>query len=330
VDPQRFIADVEAKPASLRALAEALDEGTAFGWPELPRNGRVLLIGMGSSCFVGQVAALRLRRHGITAVAEIASAEQTWLPGDGTTVVAISASGRSTETLDLATRLQGRGGSVIALTNTDNSPLRNLASHAVDLGAGDETSGIACRSELHTLIALLALEQAITGTSLELADACRCAADATESLLASRDNWLAEVAERLAGPHGTWLLAPAERLSSALQGALMLREVARRQADACETGDWSHVDVYLTKTLDYRALVFPGSRYDAEAARWMSERGSIAVSVHADHVAGFPAAVASVTYPAGGNPLTPLLVETTVPELVAEHWFTAHSATPAS
>jgi len=25
-----------------------------------------------------------------------------------------------------------------------------------------------------------------------------------------------------------------------------------------ETGDWSHVEVYLTTTLDYRALVFSG------------------------------------------------------------------------
>src|SRR5215207_6579879 len=246
----------------------------------MDRDGRVLLIGMGSSWFAAQVAALRLRRHGITAVAEIASVEQSWPPRDDTTVVAISASGRLTETLDLAARLGGERG-VVALTNTGTSPLRDLASHAVELHAGEETSGIACRSALHTLIALLALEQQITGTSLALGDACRCAADAIESLLGSRDHWLPEVAERLSGRHGTWLLAPAERISTALQGALMLREVARRQADGCETGDWSHVDVYLTRALDYRALVFPGSRYDAEAARWIKDRGATVVSVHA-------------------------------------------------
>ena len=80
-------------------------------------------------------------------------------------------------------------------------------------------------------------------------------------------------------PDGLWLLAPAERTSSAQQGALMVREGPRRRADACETGDWSHVDVYLTKTLDYRAIVFTGSRRDADAARWLEQGGSTIVAV---------------------------------------------------
>ena len=46
----------------------------------------------------------------------------------------------------------------------------------------------------------------------------------------------------------------------------MLREGPRRAAIASETGEWSHVDVYLTKTLDYRMLLLPGSRYEDAAA----------------------------------------------------------------
>ncbi len=59
----------------------------------------------------------------------------------------------------------------------------------------------------------------------------------------------------------------------------MVREGPRRAADGCETGDWNHVDVYLTKTLDYRALLFTGSRFDDEARRWMAERRSHVVTV---------------------------------------------------
>ena len=59
----------------------------------------------------------------------------------------------------------------------------------------------------------------------------------------------------------------------------MVREGPRRHADACETGDWSRVDVYLTKTFDYRALVFSGSRWDAAAAEWLTDRGATVVSV---------------------------------------------------
>lgn len=323
--PDRFLDDLTTKPERLLALADAIDAGAAFGWPDLDLNGRFLLTGMGSSWFAAQVAALRLRRAGVTAVAELASVERTWPVADDLTVVAISASGGSVETLDLIRSVAGAR--VIALTNTAASALRDLAGESVDLQAGEEVSGIACRSELHTLIALLALEERLAGSSLGLAHACRAAAAAVDHLLATRDRWLAETAERLAGPNGTWLTAPADRISSALQGALMLREVPRRQADGCETGDWSHVDVYLTKTLDYRALVFPGSRYDAEAARWMTERGSTVVAVHPAGAPGFPGAQLAVTYPGSGHPLVPLLVETTVAELVAERWFTQRATT---
>jgi glucosamine 6-phosphate synthetase-like amidotransferase/phosphosugar isomerase protein len=320
VRPELFHRDIESKPAFLRDLASAIDAGDAFPWPTIARHGRLLLAGMGSSWFAAQVAALRLRRAGVNAVAELASSEAVWPVTDDLTVVAISASGGSIETLDLLDTLHGAP-RLVALTNTAASPLRERATHTVELLAGEEVSGVACRSALHTVLALLSLEERLTGHDLRLAAACRDAAAAVDHLLDRRDAWVGGVTDALAGPHGSWLLAPADRITSALQGALMIREVPRRQADGCETGVWSHVDVYLTKTLDYRALVFPGSRYDAEAARWMTERGSTVVSVHPAGETGFSSAAAAVTYPPTGHPLLPLLVETTVPELVAAAWF---------
>jgi fructoselysine-6-P-deglycase FrlB-like protein len=50
-------------------------------------------------------------------------------------------------------------------------------------------------------------------------------------------------------------------------------------AVGCETGDWSHVDVYLTKTIDYRLLVFAGSKWEAQLAEWTTERGSSVIGV---------------------------------------------------
>ena len=47
----------------------------------------------------------------------------------------------------------------------------------------------------------------------------------------------------------------------------MLREGPRLPAYGCETADWSHVDVYLTKTTDYRMLLLAGSRWEAELLR---------------------------------------------------------------
>jgi glucosamine--fructose-6-phosphate aminotransferase (isomerizing) len=188
--------------------------------------------------------------------------------------------------------------------------------------AGVETGGVACRTYLHTLVSLLVLEQQLAGAELRLGERVRRSAAAIAYLLDRRDGWLPPLVESIEGTEGLWLLAPAERLGSALQGALMVREGPRRAADGCETGDWNHVDVYLTKTLDYRALLFTGSRFDADALKWMSNRRSHVATVGAD-----PQGVAaSVRYPGDDDPIVALLTEVLVAELVAAHWWLGSSA----
>ena len=104
----------------------------------------------------------------------------------------------------------------------------------------------------------------------------------------------------------------------------MFREGPRRPATACETGDWSHVDVYLTKTLDYRALLFPGSRYDAPALTWLHDRASTVVAVGAD----VPTAAQSIRYPHDTDPDVALLTEVLIAELIAERWWRSAAADP--
>ncbi|MFU8874036.1 SIS domain-containing protein [Micromonospora sp. SL4-19] len=318
MDPRLFLADLEAKPESLRRLATAMTGGDA--WHGLPDPvERVLLLGMGSSRYAAEMAALRLRAAGVDAVAEYASAATTCPPGPRTLVVAISATGSSQETLDATSRYQGSG-RLVALTNAPDSPLAKVADLVVPMQAGAETGGVACRTFQHTLVLLLDLVARLTETRRDIAGLARRAADATEDLLTRRDEWLPTAAELLDGAHGVYTLAPAERLSSALQSALMVREGPRRPATGCETGDWSHVDVYLTKTLEYRALLFPGSRYDAPALDWLRQRKSTVLAVGAE-VTG---AAAVIRYPGDDDPGVRLLTETLVAELVAGHWW-AHS-----
>ena len=310
MDPAAFLADLEAKPATLLGLLDHLPV-----WPPIG-NGPIVLTGMGSSWFAADVMARRLRRHGINAVAEAASVEATLPPSPDVTVIGITATGGSAETVALlaAHRDVSR---TIALTNDADALLP--AGHTVLMHAGVEGGGVACRTYTHTLVALLALEQQVSGVDLRLGERVRRSAAAIAYLLDRRDGWMPPVLEAIEGTEGMWLLAPAERLGSALQGALMVREGPRRAADGCETGDWNHVDVYLTKTLDYRALLFTGSRFDVDALRWMTDRHS-----HVVGVGGEPDGVAAgVRYPGDDDPIVALLTEVLVAELLAAHWWQA-------
>ncbi|QFY06882.1 SIS domain-containing protein [Nonomuraea phyllanthi] len=318
MNSELYLSDLEAKPAALRSLAGALREEHPFA--RLPRGlTRVLFLGMGSSRYAAGVAALRLRAAGIDAYADYASAAATYPAGAGTLVVPISATGTSRETLDAVERYAGGPSFIAALTNAPGSPLAQAAGLVADLRAGEERGGVACRTFQHTLALLLALESHLTGTGRDIPGLLERAAEASEDLLERRDEWLPLTMELLDGERGVYTIAPAERLSSAEQSALMFREGPRRPADACESGDWSHVDVYLTKTLDYRALLFPGSRYDGQAMEWVRERGSTVVTVGGE----VKDATAAVRYAHDADPDVALLTETLVAELVAAYWWSA-------
>jgi hypothetical protein len=178
--------------------------------------------------------------------------------------------------------------------------------------AGPEDGGVACRSFQHTLALLLALEDRLAGKTRTVGTV-RGAADATEDLLARRGDWLPRARDLLTSTGQAFTIAPAERIASAEQGALMLREGPRLVADACETGDWLHVDVYLTKPLDYRALLFAGSRFDAAVMGWVAERGATVVAIGGDP----PGAAATVRYPGDDDRDVATLTEVLVPELIA-------------
>jgi fructoselysine-6-P-deglycase FrlB-like protein len=196
----------------------------------------------------------------------------------------------------------------VAVTNTDGAALRGVADLHIAVLAGAETAGVACRSFQHTLGVLLAL-----GDPVSAADAVLAAADGTEDLLARRDVWLEDATELCIATGATYLIAADARLSSAGQGALMLREGPRLPADACEAGDWLHVDVYLTKPLEYRAILFAGSAYDDSVMEWMRDRDGGVLAVGRD-VTG---AAQTLRYPGDERDDVALLTEVLVPELIA-------------
>lgn len=299
--------DLLAIPARLSELARELEHDNP--WPPLAAAGP-LLSGMGSSQYAARTVSGWLRATGIDAIDEIASTDPGWPGGDGSAAILISASGGSAETLDRMARLS-TGTQRVALVNSLDSALARQADAVVDMLAGPEDGEVACRSYRHTLALLLALAL----PRREIASACRAAAQRTEELLAD-SSWLDPIDDVLSPAGTTYWIAPESRIGSALQSALMVREIPRRPAVGCETGDWSHVDVYLTLTTDYRCVVFTGSRWDAQAADWLSRRGSRVVCV--GEGLGIPG---EAVLPMPADPLARMLCEPLVAELLALRWW---------
>jgi len=315
--PEMFLADIERKPEALEALALSLGRENPWTPSNVDRGSHLVLLGMGSSHYANGVAAARLRAAGVNAVAEIASSDLLPEVQPGTVVVAVSASGGSVETLDAVSRYEGRC-PIVAMTNVEGSTVTSQASMVLPMQAEVEQSGVSCRSFQHTLALYLGLE-AHLGIGPDPAATVRRAARATADLLEGRTEWLPRLTEEAIGPDGTYMVAPARRFSSAQQGALMLRESPRLPATGCETGDWSHVDVYLTKTIDYRLVLFAGSRWEPQLVKWVVERGSKLISVGGEA----DAAALTIRYSHDDDDDVRLLAEVAVAELLAEGLWSA-------
>jgi len=312
MNPDLFLDDILAEPETLDRLL------TAYARPDTPlaalgdeplRGRRVVLIGMGSSRFAAITVAGLLRARGISAVAEYASTDVPLAPASDVVAVGISASGATEETTEALRRHRGTS-RTIAVTNAPESALTEGADAVLALMAGQEQGGVACRTFQATVAVLLRL----AGVEHR---ALRSAVAAQAALLHGRDAWLHRLVALLEGAHSINTVAPAARLSSALQSALMLREGPRIAASGAETGDWLHVDVYLSKYRNYLAVLFGGSRYDSGLMRWARERGSTVVAV------GRPVDGAALHIPFADatDPFVCALVETSVVELAAATWW---------
>ena len=229
-----------------------------------------------------------------SAVAELASVEATFPPSPELTSSPSPRPGRSAKQSRCCKAHAGTS-PTIALTN-DEAVLVAGRSHGPDARRNRDRRALpAVRTS--TRRGAAGDGGAARRGRLRLGERVRRSAAAVAYLLDRRDGWLPPVIEAIDGTEGLWLLAPAERLGSALQGALMVREGPARAADGCETGDWNHVDVYLTKTLDYRALLFTGSRFDGDALKWMNDRRSHVVTVGGEPAEAGTGVSASVHYP---------------------------------
>ena len=312
MDPVGFLADLEQIPETLRDLSNSLWEGDP--WASVRERSKVLITGMGSSAYAARTASGWLRAAGVTVADEIASLTPGFPGGNDSAAILVSATGGSVETLDRRSRLHADT-LTVALTNTADSELAAQCDCVVPMLAGREVGGVACRTYRHTLALLLGLGRPLG----EMAEQCRRAAELSNDLLSDR-SWLDDVDEVLADAPATFWVAPANRIGSAMQSALMVREGPRRLAVGCETGDWSHVDVYLTASTDYRCVFFTGSQWDAQAAEWLERRGSRVVSVGRDRLG----VSGELHIALDAEPLTAVLVETLIGELLAQRWWERH------
>lgn len=241
-----YLRDILDQPRALADTFRVLGVPGGFSLiPERLRRGeleKIVLTGMGSSFHALYPLWVLLTAHGYTTIMTETSELVHYLAGlfhPKTLVIVVSQSGRSAEILHLLDE-NARRAQIIAVTNTDDSPLALQADVTFLTRAGEEFS-VSCKTYV-TALMVLYLVGALLGsespeqTAFDLAKAAPAAADYLQS-------WRSHVialASYLEGVCHLFLVGRGPSLAAVGTGALIIKESVHCHAEGMSSAAFRH------------------------------------------------------------------------------------------
>ncbi len=276
----RYLSDILDQPRALRASWEGLRNAALPLVSELlarKKFERLVLTGMGSSFFGLQPLMLETARHGWAPVL-LETSElihyYSRLLTESTLVVAVSQSGQSAETLRLLDQ-SGSGHTVIAVTNTPESPLAKQAHITLLTNAGSEYS-VSCKTYVAGVLALSALSAALCGENTdERVATLEHVADGASSYLRNWEAHAQEFIRALQGMRHLFLVGRGASLAAAQTGALIIKESDHFHAEGMSSAAFRHGPFEMLSK-EATVAVFAGAEPTRELNRRMaSEIGEL-------------------------------------------------------
>lgn len=216
----------------------------------LLKRRRIHFLGMGSSYFASLYATYLLSELTHNAAVNHLACEFVHYPsaiGASEVSVAVSQSGESIETVNAVRLLKKKGNFVVAVTNEPESALARLSDRVVLTHAGRERA-----SSTKTFASTLAIFYCLIVT---LAACTKGISERRRDLLLERivrmsrtldmglGSWNDDArsqSDKLVNCRAAMILARGPNMAAALQGALLLKEVAKIPAEGMSSGEFAH------------------------------------------------------------------------------------------
>src|SRR5919201_2354955 len=231
-----FLAEIRAQPASLRALLEHESSYSRVAAVARDRGATTIrMVGHGSSdnaasygvYAFGLLPRWTALRDSITLTAYY----DARLDMAGSTVIALSQSGRTPDVIDYVTRARGAGAFTIALTNDISSDLAGAAEEVLPLAAGPERAVAASKTYLNQVAALGLLAAYAAAEGRRFAAGVRATADLLEEALPALEDQARLVALPFASVGRMFVVGRGIEFASAREIALKLLETCRVAAE---------------------------------------------------------------------------------------------------
>jgi glucosamine--fructose-6-phosphate aminotransferase (isomerizing) len=232
----------------------------------------VVLTGMGSSFHALHPLNVELINHGLTAMM-VETSElvhyKSRLFDPKTLIVAVSQSGQSAEVVRLLEINRGKS-SVVAITNTPDSPLAKRADAAILTRAGKEFS-VSCKTYLTALMALIWLgdilcERDLQHTRQEL----KAAGPAVDDYLTPWKRHVQDLAQLLEGIRHLFLVGRGASLAAVGTGALIVKESDHFHGEGMSSAAFRHGPFEMLSDETF-VLVFAGANKTRDLNRRLFE-----------------------------------------------------------
>ena len=232
-----FEREIREQPELWRSLAHS---SKARAVAEAISGREIILIGSGSSLFVAELGAIALRHRGVRAhaIAATEAAIDHAIYSHATAIVC-SQSGQSADVLKALDLLRPR--TLIAITNTPDSPLGRHATLCIDVECGAEIAVPASKTVTVMAATLLWAAAMLHGGAIGSAAALWEASDAVQSWLDNvHPNSISEAAMRISKRSSAVIVGSGFGLPVAREIALKIKEASYMHAEGFAAGEFRH------------------------------------------------------------------------------------------
>ena len=240
----QFLAEIRDQPRALLSLLEHETEFARVAAAMLERGGIVRMVGHGSS---DNAASYGVYAFGLlprwTALRDSIALTVYYRAGldmAGSTVIALSQSGRTPDVVEYVEQARLRGAFTVALTNDPASELAVRADAVLPLGAGSELAVAATKTYLNQIAGLALLAAHVAGEGERFAGQIRAAAGQLGGLIETLEPRIRGVAQAFAYVGRMFVIGRGPEFATAREIALKLLETCRIAAEPLTATDLAH------------------------------------------------------------------------------------------
>jgi glucosamine--fructose-6-phosphate aminotransferase (isomerizing) len=278
-----YLQDLLSQPKALEAthawLAERGRWSVVSEFLSAHRARRIVLTGMGSSFHSLHPLNIALIDAGFTPILMETSELIHYgraLIDEQTLIIAVSQSGRSAETLRLIE--VSKHASLLAVTNTQDSPLAHASRCALISQAGPEAT-VSCKTYVTGLMILQWLGAIVAGRSeADTVQMLRQAASCLDEYLNHWREHCEALADKLRGTRHLFLAGRGDSLAAVGTGALIIKESAHCHAEGMSSAAFRHGPMEMLQP-HMRTVVFSGAvptrELNRQLLRDLTEKGGV-------------------------------------------------------